>query len=157
MGKIKQGIFIMYTTFLAIHSIFRWLVLASLIYTVFISIQGLSSKRPYTKADNIMRIVTNAIAHTQLLIGFLLYFVWSPVTKFFLQNGLEGSAQMWFFGAYHILAMVLSIFVMTIGSAIAKRAQTDTAKFKTIAVYFSVALVLILAAIPWFRPFFRNF
>ncbi len=147
----------MYATFLALHSVFRWLVLASLVYAIFISIEGLISKRPYNKADNITRIVTNTISHTQLLIGFTLYFVLSPVTQYFLKNGSEGNYQMWFFGIYHIGMMFLSIVVMTIGGSIAKRAKADQDKFKTIAIWFSVALLLILLAIPWFRPYFRNF
>lgn len=147
----------MYATFLTLHSVFRWLVLASLVYAIFTSIEGLISKRPYSKADNITRIITNTISHTQLLIGFTLYFVLSPVTQYFLKNGSEGNHQMWFFGIYHIVMMFLSIVVMTIGGSIAKRAKTDQAKFKSIAIWFSVALFLILLAIPWFRPYFRNF
>ncbi len=147
----------MYATFLAIHSVFRWLVLASLVYAIFTSIEGLISKRPYTKTDNTIRIITNTISHTQLLIGFTLYFVLSPVTQYFLKNGSEDNHQMWFFGIYHIAMMFLSIVVMTIGGSIAKRAKTDRAKFKTIAIWFSVALLLILLVIPWFRPYFRNF
>lgn len=147
----------MYATFLALHSVFRWLVLASLVYAICTSIEGLISKRPYSKADNITRIITNTISHTQLLIGFTLYFVLSPLTQYFLKNGSEGNHQMWFFGIYHIVMMFLSIVVMTIGGSIAKRAKTDQAKFKSIAIWFSVALFLILLAIPWFRPYFRNF
>ncbi len=147
----------MYATFLALHSVFRWLVLASLVYAIFTSIEGLINKRPYMKTDNIIRIITNTISHTQLLIGFTLYFVLSPVTQHFLKNGSEGNHQMWFFGIYHIAMMFFSIVVMTIGGSIAKRAKTDQTKFKTIAIWFSVALLLILLAIPWFRPYFRNF
>jgi hypothetical protein len=147
----------MYATFLALHSVFRWLVLASLVYAIFISIEGLISKRPYTKADNITRIITNAISHTQLLLGFTLYFVLSPITQHFLKNGSEDNHQMWFFGIYHIVMMFLSIVVMTIGGSIAKRAKTDQTKFKITAIGFSLALLLILLAIPWFRPYFRNF
>jgi len=147
----------MYATFLALHSIFRWLVLASLVYAIFTSIEGIVSKRPYNKTDNIIRIITNTISHTQLLIGFTLYFVLSPVTQYFLKNGSEENHQMWFFGIYHIAMMLLSIVIMTIGGAIAKRATNDHKKFKTIAIWFSLALLFILLAIPWFRPYLRNF
>ena len=147
----------MYATFLAFHSLLRWLVLVSLVYAIFMSIEGLISKRSYTKTDNLIRIVTNTISHTQLLIGFMLYFVLSPVTQYFLKNGSDGNHQLWFFGIYHIAMMLLSIVTVTIGGAIAKRAKTDQTKFKTIALWFSVALVLILLAVPWFRPYFRNF
>lgn len=138
----------MYATFLALHSVLRWLVLVSLIYTISISIEGCISKRPYTAMDNIARIIANSISHIQLLVGFMLYFVLSPVTQYFLKNGLEGNHQTCFFGIYHITMMLLSIIVMTIGGSIAKRTEADYTKFRTVAIWFSVALVLILCAIP---------
>lgn len=147
----------MYDVFVFFHSIFRWLVLISLLYAIGRSIHGLISKRTYTKADSLARMLANTISHTQLLIGFTLYFVISPITQFFIKSGSGGNHEIWFFGIYHICMMLISIVVMTIGGSLAKRAGTDQAKFKTIAIYFSVALVLILLAIPWFRPLFRNF
>ena len=147
----------MYEIFVFLHSIFRWLVLVSLIYAIGRSIHGLMSKRTYTKADGHARMLTNTISHIQLLIGFTLYFVISPITQFFIKNGSGGNHEIWFFGIYHIGMMLSSIVVMTIGGSIARRASTNHAKFKTIAIYFSVSLVLILLAIPWFRPLLRNF
>ncbi|WP_337044116.1 hypothetical protein [Emticicia sp. 17c] len=147
----------MYETFVAIHSVFRWLVLLSIMYTIGRSIEGLLSKRAYTKTDNIARTIAGSISHTQLLIGFTLYFVLSPITGYFIKSGSGGNHEIWFFGIYHIAMMFTSIVVMTVGSSIAKRATTDKAKFKTIVIYFSIALLLIFMAIPWFRPFIRNF
>lgn len=146
----------MYEVFVFFHSIFRWLVLISLLYIISSSIQGLISKRSYTKVDSLVRTLTTTISHTQLLIGFTLYFVLSPITQFFMKSGSGGNHEIWFFGIYHITLMFSAIVVMTIGGSIAKRANTDQARFKTIAIYFSIALALILMAIPWFRPFFRN-
>lgn len=147
----------MYEVFVFLHSVFRWLVLISLVYAVGSSVQGLISKRTYTRADGLARSLATTISHTQLLIGFTLYFVLSPITQYFIKSGSGGAYEIWFFGIYHIAMMLSSIVVMTIGGSIAKRAATDYAKFKTIAIYFSIALVLILFAIPWFRPFFRHF
>ncbi|RFS15205.1 hypothetical protein [Emticicia sp. C21] len=147
----------MYEIFVFFHSILRWLVLISLLYSLGRSIHGLISKRTFTKADSIARVLAGTISHTQLLIGFTLYFLLSPITRFFMKSGSGGNHEIWFFGIYHIALMFSSIVVMTIGSSIAKRAASDYAKFKTITIYFSVALVLILLAIPWFRPLLRNF
>lgn len=147
----------MYEVFVFLHSIFRWLVLISLLYAIGRSIEGLVSKRAYTKADSLARGMASTISHTQLLIGFTVYFVLSPITQFFMKNGSGDNHEIWFFGIYHIAMMLLAIVVMTIGGSMAKRAAGDTAKFKTTVIYFSIALVIILLAIPWFRPLFRNF
>ena len=143
----------MYSTFLTLHSIFRWLVLISLLYAVISSIQRFLTKRHFSKKDATIRMVAGAISHTQLLIGFTLYFVLSPITRHFMSSGSGGNHQIWFFGFYHIGMMFIAIAVMTVGSSVSKRAKTDADKFKNIMIYFSIALVLILLAIPWFRPF----
>jgi hypothetical protein len=50
--------------------------------------------------------------------------------------------------------MILSVVLVTIGSALAKRKQTDREKFKTILIWFSIVLSVIFIAIPWpFSPF----
>lgn len=147
----------MYEILVFFHSIFRWLVLISLLYSLSRSIHGLISKRIFNKADSLARLLAGTISHTQLLIGFTLYFVLSPITQFFMKSGSGGNHEIWFFGICHITLMFSAIVVMTIGGSIAKRAVTDHAKFKTITIYFSIALALILLAIPWFRPLFRNF
>lgn len=147
----------MYAKFLAIHSIFRWLVLLSLVSIIFTSIQGLLTKRTYTNLDKWLRTITSAIGHTQLLLGLTLYFALSPLMKYFVENGGGDNYQMWFFGIYHIIMMFSAIVVMTIGSALSKRALEDQRKFKILTIYFSVALGMILLSIPWFRPFFRDF
>jgi hypothetical protein len=147
----------MYEIIVFFHSVFRWLVLISLLYTIGRSIHGLISKRTYTRADALARMLANTVGHIQLLIGFTLYFVLSPITQFFIKSGSGGNHEIWFFGIYHISMMFASIVIMTIGGSIAKRATIDYARFKTITTYFSIALLLILLAIPWFRPLFRNF
>jgi hypothetical protein len=53
--------------------------------------------------------------------------------------------------------MTLAAVIVILGGSFAKRAQDSTKKFKTIALTYGIALVMILAAIPWFRPHFRMF
>ncbi len=49
----------------------------------------------------------------------------------------------------HIFGMVVGIALITIGRVAAKKAADDKAKFKKIAVYFTLGLLIILATIPW--------
>ncbi|MDD2950909.1 MAG: hypothetical protein PHU29_08990, partial [Sulfuricurvum sp.] len=62
----------------------------------------------------------------------------------------------------HSFTMLIAILLITVGSALAKRKTSDREKFKTIAIWFTIALLLILAAIPWefsplvSRPYFRG-
>lgn len=59
--------------------------------------------------------------------------------------------------------MLTAIIIVTIGSAKAKRKSTDKEKFKTMAIWFTIALLIILTSITWSflpiagRPYFRRF
>ena len=154
----------MYPYLLFFHSIFRWLVLISLFYAVSRALIGWLGKRPFSKSDNTIRHVTATISHVQLSIGYVLYFE-SPIVAYFRSNYSEAVKHfdLKFFGLIHIVLMTVAIFVITIGSSLAKRQISDTEKFKTMTVYFAVALLIILMAIPWpfsplaNRPYYRSF
>lgn len=154
----------MYNTLLALHSLTRWLVLVSLVFAIFCSYFGWLLNRPYLKFDNSVRHVTATIAHIQLVLGIWLYFI-SPITSYFLHhfNTAVHERTIRFFGMEHVTMMLIGITVITIGSAKAKRKNTDREKFKTMAVWFTIALLIILSSIPWSfsplisRPNFRPF
>ncbi|WP_404985866.1 hypothetical protein ACI513_01655 [Chryseobacterium sp. M5] len=152
----------MYQTLTFLHSIFRWLVLLSLLYSIFIAYKGYFSNKEFTKTDDFVRHSTAAIAHIQLVLGITLYSQ-SPIIKYFWNNFNEAkeSFDLLFFGLIHIFLMLLSIILIMIGSSISKRKTADKEKFKTMLIYFLIALVVIFIAIPWpfsplaNRPYFR--
>lgn len=154
----------MYSTLLALHSLVRWLVLASLLFAIFRAFSGWSSKRSFSRIDNAVRHWTATIAHIQLIFGLVLYFI-SPIVNYFLHNFNDAvhRREIRFFGMEHSLMMVIAIVVITIGSARAKRKLTDREKFQTMALWFSAGLLIILSSIPWAfsplisRPYFRSF
>ena len=63
----------------------------------------------------------------------------------------------------HVTMMVIAVAVITIGSMSAKRKETDKEKFKTIAIWYTIGLVIIFLSIPWAfspftsRPYLRGF
>lgn len=154
----------MYSTLLSLHSLTRWLVLASLLFAIFRAYRGWRSRKQFSRFDNSVRHWTATIAHIQLVLGLWLYFI-SPVTDYFLHNFKDAVHQrdIRFFGMEHITMMLIAIVVITIGSAKTKRRQTDIEKFRTMAIWFSIGLFIILISIPWsFSPFtsrpdFRSF
>ncbi len=54
-----------------------------------------------------------------------------------------------FFAVEHILMMLIALVLITMGHVKAKKSTESSAKFKHIIVFFGIALILILAAIPW--------
>ena len=140
----------MYATLLTFHSLIRWLVLASLIFALYRAYRGWLSNKPYTKTDHYSRVVAATSAHIQLVLGVWLYFI-SPIVSYFVHN--FGTAvherSIRFFGMEHVTMMLTAITLITIGSSKVKRKQTDKQKFRTMAVWFSIGLLLILTSIPW--------
>ena len=152
----------MYQTLTFLHSTFRWLVLLSLLYSIFRSYKGYFSEKKFSKTDNSVRHWTATIAHIQLVLGIMLYSK-SPIIKYFWKNFNEAkeSFELLFFGLIHIFLMLFSIILITIGSSVSKRKTSDKEKFKVMLIYFIIALVVIFIAIPWpfsplvNRPYFR--
>ncbi|WP_153392196.1 hypothetical protein [Chryseobacterium vaccae] len=152
----------MYQTLTFLHSLFRWIVLLSLIYSIWIAFRGYFYQKTFGKKEDSVRHWTATIAHIQLVLGIVLYSR-SPIVKYFWKNFSESKASLdlLFFGLIHILLMITSVVLITIGSALAKRKETDREKFRTMLIWYFIALVLIFMAIPWpfsplaNRPYFR--
>jgi hypothetical protein len=154
----------MYSVLLTIHSLVRWLVLISLLVAVYRAYKGWLGNEKFTRFDNAIRTATVTISHIQLVLGISLYCI-SPVVRYFLSYFKKAvhEREIRFFGMEHITMMVIAIVLLTIGSAKAKRQTTDQQRFKVMAIWFTIALIIIFASIPWQfspftkRPYFRWF
>jgi hypothetical protein len=148
----------MYSILLSIHSILRWIVLFTIVYTLYRNYKGWFSNSRYTKRDNLTRHSTATIVHIQFLIGFCLYSI-SPIVNYFLHHFKEAihERDLRFFGMEHSLMMLTSVICVTIGSMASKRKISATEKFKTMAIWTSIGLFIILINVPWpFSPFTAN-
>ena len=45
--------------------------------------------------------------------------------------------------------MTIAMILITMGYSKSKKKDTDVAKYKVVAVFYTIAFVLILASIPW--------
>lgn len=154
----------MYYLLLATHSLVRWLVLLSLLVAIFQAYRGWLSNKPFSKFDHVIRNATVYIAYVQFVLGIVLYCI-SPVVRYFLGyfKTAVHQREIRFFGMEHITMMLIAIVLIKIGSVKAKRQPTDKQRFKTMAIWFTIALIIILSSIPWqfspltSRPYFRSF
>lgn len=153
----------MHNTLLFLHSIFRWLVLLSLLYALYRALTGYINGKAFTRTDDSVRHWAATIAHVQLTLGIILY-TQSPTAKISAEVLSESGhiREPFFFGVIHLLLMISAVAVLTIGSAMAKRQTTDRQKFQTMLIWFGLALLLIVIAIPWpfsplaQRPYLRS-
>lgn len=138
---------------IAAHSGLRYVVLLLLIITSFKAIAGCLGKKAYTPGDKKLASFTVMSFHLQVVLGFILYFG----NKWYEAIGNMKEPAVRFFTVEHSLGMLIAAVLLTIGSAKAKRAETDEKKNKTIAWMFTISLIIVLACIPWpFREIFAS-
>lgn len=150
----------MYVLVLQLHSLVRWAVLAGILLGLARGYRGWLSSRPFTPLDDTIRHTSATVAHMQLILGYWLYLI-SPLVASFHWRDTTHAPTTLFFGLQHVALMTVAITVLTLGSALARRQVTDAARFRTMALWFTAALLLVLVAIPWpfsplaQRPLFR--
>ena len=132
------------------HNILRWAVLLFGLWTLLNALTGVLSKRSYTGTDNKVNLFFMISCDIQLLLGLILYFNngWFDMLKTNAKEVMKDGTTR-FFALEHFLMMVIAWLLVHAGRSMAKRADTDTKKHRKSLLFFGLAIILILAMIPW--------
>lgn len=129
------------------HSGLRWLVLLFLVLAAFKALAGWLGKKPYGKTDNLLAVLLLSFTHIQFIIGIVV-FVLSDIAKTGIAN--IGNAMkepaLRFWTVEHAIIMILAIVLITLGRVKSKKAKTDELKHKKGAIFYLLALLLIVWA-----------
>ena len=149
----------MYVFVLAVHNILRWIVLFLMILALVRAYWGWFGKRNWTSTDRRVGIFYSVSLDIQLLLGLILYFGLSPITKSAFSDfgAALANTDLRFFVFEHFLMMVLAVIFAHLGVATAKRAAEPVLKHRRSAIWFSLSLIAILLGMPWFRPLLPGF
>ena len=128
------------------HKGWAYIALLLLVIAVVNSALGMSSQKEFTAKDRKIALFGLIATHIQLLVGLILYFV-SPLGS--AAFGIMKDAAMRLTSLEHPLTNIIAITLITIGWSKHKKATDSKAKFKSIAVFFGLGLLLILSRIPW--------
>ncbi len=134
-----------------LHSVWALVVLATILIAFINALLGAQSGKPFQKKDRTISLMGLIASHIQLLFGLGVYFVsngYHSLKAEGMQHVMKHSDlrnQV----MEHPLAMIIAIILITIGFSKHKKKTTPQAKFKTIAIYYGIALLVILAKIPW--------
>jgi hypothetical protein len=84
-------------------------------------------------------------------VGLILYGLLSPITRTALADmGVAmRDASLRFYAVEHLVFMLAAVACVHIGQVRIRKATTDRARHRTAAVFFGVALLLMLLGIPW--------
>lgn len=132
------------------HGGLRWLVLAFLLAAIIKSALSGGNSGQYPESNRKLALFGLIFLHIQLVLGLILYFM-SPTVELALQD--MGAAMkdpfLRFWVVEHISMMILAVVAGTIGYSRAKRKTDAGAKNRTVLIYYTLSLILIVAAIPW--------
>jgi hypothetical protein len=147
----------MYNAVLILHSFVRWLVIVIGIVAAVRAFRGWYGKGVWTPADDRLGMAFTMSMDIQVLLGLLLYIFFSPLTRVIFRDfgAAMANAEIRFFAADHIFLMIVALVLAHVGRAISRRAHVAAAKHRWAALFFGLALLLILVSIPWSRPLLR--
>lgn len=139
----------MYSALLHTHNLLRWLVLVVGVLAIVSAVRGLAGNRPYAATRRYTAMFMGSL-HLQLLLGLLLVLV-SPIVKAAMRDmpATMRIPELRFFIAEHPVVMVLAAVLMTVGSIVAKNANTDMARHRRAMLFTTVTMALVLWGIPW--------
>ncbi|QFZ54696.1 hypothetical protein FEZ18_07765 [Oceanihabitans sp. IOP_32] len=140
----------MYKTILNLHSYLAYVILIVLIIAVANALFKTFGAKEYTAKDFRISLFTLILSHIQLLIGLILYFV-SPRLALWseLGAGVMGNSLARLYLVEHPLTNIIAVALITIGYSKHKKKLTSGYKLKTLAIFYTIALVLFLSRIPW--------
>jgi hypothetical protein len=127
-----------------LHSGFRYIVLVLFIYAIISAFIGWLGNRPYSNGNRLTNLFAMISAHTQLLIGIVLYFL-SPLVAFNSTTMKDPVTR--YFTVEHWVMMVIAIAIITIGHSKSKKLTVPQDKHKIIALFYTLALLIIIVAL----------
>jgi len=140
----------MYEVMVQLHSVGRWIVLLLLLFALFKS--ATAGNRPYVKSDNTIGLLLTIFSDIMLLLGLYLWFAGPWGYQQIAANGMgnvmkNGVSR--FYGVEHNVGMLIAIVLIHIGKAQGKKTMPDKTKHRRMAIFYAIALLIILLSIPW--------
>ena len=137
------------------HSYLAYVVLALLFFAVSNAVLGLVGKKIFTlEKDFRLSLFTLILAHLQLALGLLVFFTSASGLKAIQELGMGGmNSAARLLAVEHPFVNILAIVLITIGWSRHKKFMEGAKKFKSIALFYGLGLLLILSRIPWAQWF----
>jgi hypothetical protein len=134
----------LYSFLLHLHSGLRYIVLLLVLVAIIRAWADWLGHKTYSEGNRKLNLFAMISVHTQLLVGLVLYFV-SPFVRFGSDTMKDATTRYW--TVEHLTGMIVAIVLITIGHARSKRGATADAKHKSIAIFYTSALLIIAAVI----------
>lgn len=141
----------MFETVKMLHSYWAYLTLLMIVIAAFNALFKYLGKKEFHPIDFRISLFTLIVTHIQLLIGLVLLLAgpYMSVISELGMKGVMGDKLLRSNIIEHPLMMIIAVTLITIGYSKHKKKLTSTPKFKMLAIFYTLALISVLAKIPW--------
>ena len=141
----------MYQAIQHVHSYWAYLVVLVVSIATLNALYSFFSNKEYSYKDFRLSLFALIVTHLQFVIGLVLYFVSPLGLQSISNNGLATvmkNSNLRLYAVEHPTVMLLTAVFITIGYSKHKKKLTSQPKFKMLAIFYTIALVLLLSRIP---------
>ena len=135
-----------------IHSGWAYLVLVVLVLATFNALIKYFGDKEFDAKDFRISLFALIAMHIQLLLGIVLFFTkdyFGTISEMGGMSELMKNDSLRDKVIEHPLMMIIAIALLTIGYSKHKKKLVSRPKFKMLAIFYTLALILVLAKIPW--------
>lgn len=135
-----------------IHSYWAYLVLFVLVVATFNALVKFFGNKEFDAKDFRISLFALITMHIQLLIGIILFFLkdyFSMIEQVGGMGEVMKNSGLRNLIVEHPTTMIIAVALVTIGYSKHKKKLVSKPKFKMLAIFYSLALILVLAKIPW--------
>ena len=139
-----------YSIVLTLHSFVRWILVIVAVVAVVRAFAGWLGKKEWTVLDSRLGVLLSSSADVQMLLGLILYIFLSPLTQAAFKDfgAAMSDPVLRYWGVEHIVMLAAAVVLIHVGQAMARRAEAAL-KYKWAAIFFGLAMLAMLVAIPW--------
>lgn len=141
----------MFETVKMLHSYWAYLALIMIVIATLNALFKFFGNKEFHPIDFRMSLFTLIVFHIQLLIGIVLYFAGNYI-GLISELGMKdvmGNPVLRSNVVEHPIMMIIAVVLITIGYSKHKKKLTSKPKFKAISIFYTLALICVLAKIPW--------
>ncbi|WP_299115527.1 hypothetical protein [uncultured Winogradskyella sp.] len=135
-----------------LHSGWAYLVLLVLILATVNALIKFFGDKEFDAKDFRISLFALITMHIQLLLGIILFFskdYFSTISEVGGMGEVMKNSALRNLIVEHPLTMIIAVALVTIGYSKHKKKLVSKPKFKVLAIFYTLALVLVLAKIPW--------
>ncbi len=135
-----------------IHSYWAYLVLVVLVLATGNALLKFFGDKEFDAKDFRISLFALITMHIQLLIGIILFFTkdyFGTIKEVGGMGEVMKNSELRNLIIEHPTTMIIAVALVTIGYSKHKKKLVSKPKFKMLAIFYTLALILVLAKIPW--------